>query len=1064
MIPRELPNVRSQSIDVPVTAAGGWQRQRVVRQLLAEFAEAQAGLPAGAHAGVPRERIIAYRNSDRWVQHCEPAPLPEASSGAEAVLRKGGTYLITGGLGGLGLELAECLCRSAGANVVLVGRTSLQPRGEWERWLQAHPEDDPISEKIRRVRQCEAAGGSVLVLSADVADAGRMRAVIKETHKRFGAIHGVIHAAGTLDDGLIQLKTAASAAGVLAPKVKGTLVLDEVLRGEPLDFFALFSSVSSLLGLEGQVDYAAANAFLDSFAASRSATGACRTVAINWGAWQEVGMAARADRKSREARTSHTPANDHAGARPPQNPWLERREDTDGRVAFSTTFRRSSQWVLGEHAVRGGDALIPGTGFLELARAALAEVEEAETVELSSVIFESPFVVAADETKELILSLEREPASWAFAIRSGSGNSHVTGRLAAHPAAYAAGSPVLPGPIDLAAITAACNAGTEVLDGFLKQSFMDFGRRWANVRQIQWGKDQALLTLELPAEFAADLESFRLHPALLDMATGGAQRLIPGFDADQTFYVPFSYGRLVLWKGLPRQLHSWVRLREANGRGLAVFDVILCDPHGAVVAEISEFAMKLLPGGPGTVRGQAADAGRVEADSRSAGAALRNGIVPREGIEAFRRILASGVAPQVVVSSVDLDLWMRQTDSAAERNALPAPRPGGERSTAGGGLPSGSDRIERRLAELYSQILGVKSVGLRDDFFDLGGHSLLAVRLLTRIEKQFQKAVPLPVLFQSPTVEGLAKYLRGDEGSKQQEPNFIVPLNEHGDGPAFFCVHSVGGEAVSFRHLSRLLGPEQRFYGIAPPPELRTAEFASSIEAMARRYVDALVAFQPEGPYLLGGWSAGSPIALEMAQLLQASDREVKLLIALDGTPGNTGDSAGPWDPLYYWKLLCNVPHWVRDDLMLDFSFSHLARRVWKKVTSVCQKSTAYIRGRSDWRRFELDGFLDTSAFSDTQTGFMRSLYNLLFTYVPKPYAGRVLLYRSTTHPLHHLLEVEAPWRKIAAELEVVPVRGTHVSIVREPYVRALAADLRQRLARLHTEPVRTSPPAAALV
>ena len=85
------------------------------------------------------------------------------------------------------------------------------------------------------------------------------------------------------------------------------------------------------------------------------------------------------------------------------------------------------------------------------------------------------------------------------------------------------------------------------------------------------------------------------------------------------------------------------------------------------------------------------------------------------------------------------------------------------------------------------------------------------------------------------------------------------------------------------RHLARILGPEQRFYGIQAPPEMHNAEFAVSIESMARYYLEALVAFQPEGPYLLGGWSAGSVIALEMAQLLKVSGRKVELLIALDG-------------------------------------------------------------------------------------------------------------------------------------------------------------------------------------
>jgi acyl transferase domain-containing protein/NADPH:quinone reductase-like Zn-dependent oxidoreductase/thioesterase domain-containing protein len=1025
VIPREFPNVAARSIDVPCTAPGSLQRKRLVWQLLAEVAAA------------PQERIVAYRNAERWVQRYEPARIRAANQ--PMVCRQGGVYLITGGLGGLGLELAEDLCNSAGANVVLVGRSALPPRGEWQRWLEVHPENDPTSERVRRVLRCEAAGGNVHIIAADVTDAARMRAVVKETHKRFGPINGVIHAAGTLDDGLIQLKSGSAASAVLAPKVKGALVLDAVLRGEALDFFALFSSVSSILGLEGQVDYAGANAFLDAFATYRAADCAGQTVAVNWGAWQEVGMAARAAR---------TPRGDHARsaqAPPPRHPWLEQREDADQQIAFTTAFNRSRQWLLDEHAVRGGDALIPGTGFLELARAALAEIDPAEAVEISSVVFEAPFVVAAGETKDLTITLARQAAGWAFSMRSGAGKvTHVSGTVAPRRAERRQ-------TLDLAALAADCDGRAEELNGFLQQSFMDFGRRWGNVRQIRWGRDQALVTLELRQEFAPDLEMFRLHPALLDMATGGAQPLIPGFDVANTFYVPFSYGRLVLWGGLHRKLHSWIRLREAGARGFAVFDVTLCDANGSVVADVSEFVMKLLPDSSVLARQHEATGAKTLQPQEPLPEALRHGIAPQEGIEAFKRILAAGVAPQVVVSSVDLPLWLKQVDASSRYNPaalgqVSSRDEDGDGSRPGGGPGAGSEGLEQRLAELFSCILGVEKVGLRDDFFELGGHSLLAVRLLARIEKQFGKAVPLPVLFQSPTIEGLVRYLRPEEGQKEEEPRVLVPLNEQGSGLALFCVHSMGGEVMSFRHLCRLLGPEQRFYGLAPTPALRNTDFASSIESMARHYVDALVAFQPEGPYLLAGWSAGSTIALEMAQQLRARGHDVPLVIALDGSPYNTGTGTSRANPLYYWKVLRNIPYWVLDDLMVDFSVAEVARRVRQKLVFFCRKAAAALRGQKDTSRFSVDGFIDLSMFSDTQGEFMRSLFAALHAYVPKPYPGPVLLYKSTTQPLYHLLEVEPAWRSIAAELEVVSVRGTHISIVQEPYVRPIAAHLRERM------------------
>jgi acyl transferase domain-containing protein/NADPH:quinone reductase-like Zn-dependent oxidoreductase/thioesterase domain-containing protein len=1053
VIPREVPNVTCRSIDVPATVADSWQHDRVVRQLAIEL-----HIPDAA-------RIVAYRNADRWVQDHEPVPLPAQRHG-EIPLRHGGVYLITGGLGGLGLALAEHLARSVKANLVLLGRSPLPARDEWAQWLRSHGEQDRVREVIRRVQACEAAGGTVFVASADVTDRERMRAVVAEARQRFGAIHGVIHAAGTLDDGLIQLKTPESARGVLAPKVIGSLVLDEVLDGQPLDFFALFSSISSVLGLQGQVDYTAANAFLDAFASSRSARRPGQTVAINWSAWRDVGMAARSIGQPRgPGAPPHPPLSPTLGGEGrvrgpqtarPRHPWLERRHDDGDAVAFVTTFSRARQWVLGEHALRGGDALIPGTGFLELARAALNEVTDAPAVEIARVVFQAPFAVADGQTRELTLTLHPAGAGWDFAITSNSGGvTHVTGHVAPSPAAP-------PRRIDVAALAAACNERAEVLDGFLKQSFMDFGPRWGNVRQIRFGRDEALLTLELPAALSADPDAFRLHPALLDMATGGAQPLVPGFDAARDFYVPFSYGRLALWKGLAPRLRSHVRLRDAKARGAAVFDVTIVDEDGQVLVEISDFLMKRVShlatgAAPRTRETEGASTGTVYVSRNAstattlAGEILRHGIAPREGVEAFERILACGIAPQVIVSPVDPRHWDRKAAAPSARATAAAPpaarAPVRLASVPGdNGIPGGN-HIERRLKELYAQILGVENVGPRDDFFELGGHSLLAVRLLTRIEKEFGKAIPLAELFQSPTIEHLAAALGGTVAPKPKEFSVIVPFTEDGQGPPLYLVHSLGGEVASFRHLARLLGPGQRFHGIQAPPERQNAEFASSIESMARHYVDALLAFQPDGPYLLGGWSAGSTIALEMAQQLTAAGRRVELLVALDGAPFNTGTGTSRWSPVYYWKLARNVPRWVADDLLLDFSFPVFARRVRNKVVSLVRSTVAALRGRRAARE-EVNGFMDTSYYSPTHTGFMNALFDALCTYVPKPYAGRVLLYQSRTQPLYHLLEVDRAWQKIAAAVEVVEVRGTHVTIVREPYIVPIADDLRKRLSK----------------
>ena len=230
-------------------------------------------------------QFVAYRRRHRWVQNYESVKI-EGNSEQAPQLRKGGVYVITGGLGGLGLSIAQYFARTAQARLVLVGRTPIPDRQDWGEVLSREPEESVLRGKITQIQALESSGAEVLVAQADVADADQMKSVVTQTLERFGQINGVVHAAGVAGAGLIQLKSYDMAASVLAPKVKGTLVLAEALGDAPLDFFVLFSSLASITGGFGQIDYCAANAFLDAFARYNLSKRGILTLAINWGAWQ----------------------------------------------------------------------------------------------------------------------------------------------------------------------------------------------------------------------------------------------------------------------------------------------------------------------------------------------------------------------------------------------------------------------------------------------------------------------------------------------------------------------------------------------------------------------------------------------------------------------------------------------------------------------------------------------------------------------------------------------------------------------------------------------------------
>ncbi|HET8840508.1 MAG TPA: SDR family NAD(P)-dependent oxidoreductase, partial [Ktedonobacteraceae bacterium] len=225
------------------------------------------------------------RGTRRWVPTVERCQLADQHATSPA-LREKGVYLIIGGSGGIGLALAEYLARTVSARLVLVNRSGLPAREEWPRLRATLAPKDRLGQQLRAIERMEALGSQVLPLQADVSDQVQMQSVIQQTLATFGTLHGVLHAAGVPGMGLVQLKTPEQAARVLAPKLQGTLVLEQVLAHLSLDFLMLFSSISSSTGGgPGQVDYIAANAFLDAYA-QRNRHRHGRTMAIDWGEWQ----------------------------------------------------------------------------------------------------------------------------------------------------------------------------------------------------------------------------------------------------------------------------------------------------------------------------------------------------------------------------------------------------------------------------------------------------------------------------------------------------------------------------------------------------------------------------------------------------------------------------------------------------------------------------------------------------------------------------------------------------------------------------------------------------------
>lgn len=276
VIPQEYPHLRVRTIDLPILDSGGWNTE-TVRDLLAEMSA-----PA-------TDVTVAYRGRHRWVQGYEP--LGRALDGPPAsVLRERGVYLITGGLGRIGLVVAEFLARSARARIALVDRTVLPPRQTWEEWMRSHSPTDAVAGRMEKILEIERLGAEVAVFQANVTGEEEMRSVLREVDRRYGALHGVFHGAGEVGARAIRMIAEIQPdvlESQLQAKLEGTQLLARVLEGRTLDFCFLHSSLASILGGMGFAAYAAANSALDAFAVRMSRKTGTRWVSVNWDAWQD---------------------------------------------------------------------------------------------------------------------------------------------------------------------------------------------------------------------------------------------------------------------------------------------------------------------------------------------------------------------------------------------------------------------------------------------------------------------------------------------------------------------------------------------------------------------------------------------------------------------------------------------------------------------------------------------------------------------------------------------------------------------------------------------------------
>lgn len=707
---RPLPVVVLTRAAVPVTAAEPLAPDRaavaaIVRSAVLEYGPGTARMldvadvdegALAAEIATPAFDcpVLAVRGAEVWRPGRVRLPLPERSA---PLLQPEGRYVITGGLGAVGLAVARGLA-DAGLQPKLV-------------LLSRHADVQRLHAGIRRrLTEIELAGAEVTVVAGDVGDRAEMMALFGRIAAEQGPVHGILHAAGLAGGGLIVNREPADAQAVLRPKIAGAAVLLELALATPsIRFLALFSSRAALNGLVGSADYAAGNAFMDALAAATGRDPRTTVVSIDWPTWHGTGMAASS---APAARTWHT------------------------RLG-------PEDWVVAEHRL-DGVPLMPAAGVVDLLVRAVREstTGDGDSVELADLTLVTPLTVERGTSVEVELAPDGD--GWLATVRSrpeGASDeepsTHVTARVR-----RPSGPP--PGRLDLPGEAA---AWTPVDPPGARRSRFALGPRFDLVTHCRRGSDQdtTIGALELPERFAEDLEVHAVHPALLDRAL--ALRL--GSDD----HIPFAYRRVLVHRDLPAQVIARLSLRPDSG-GRITADAVLCDGIGRPLIEVEGFTKIRLADRPVAVARPRAPA-PPRTDARIG---LTTGVSEAQGVATVLRVLGAAVPPHIAV--VPAEEWSDEqpptTPPGAPGPADASPTPQAAAPSPTDGLPRDPADLVTMVRKVWAETMGLSEVAADGDFFALGGDSLTALQLISRLQDWFGVPLGVSELFEASTPSTLA--------------------------------------------------------------------------------------------------------------------------------------------------------------------------------------------------------------------------------------------------------------------------------------------------------------------
>ncbi|MDB6100267.1 MAG: hypothetical protein JWO52_266 [Gammaproteobacteria bacterium] len=408
-------------------------------------------------------------------------------------------------------------------------------------------------------------------------------------------------------------------------------------------------------------------------------------------------------------------------------------------------------------------------------------------------------------------------------------------------------------------------------------------------------------------------------------------------------------------------------------------------------------------------------------------------LVPGEWRDFVRRQLPDYMTPVAMVRLKALPLT---PNGKVDRKSLPAPKLADFEADRNYVAPR--DSTERQLARLWEDVLGIRPIGVTDSFFDLGGRSILAARLFVGISRLFGKDLPLATLFQSPTIEQLAKQLHPKSDAARYTT--LVSIQPDGSKPPFFCVHGGAGSTLFLNALGRAMGNSQQpLYGIEPEGLDGRRFRRTTIPMMAAHYIAEIRKVQPCGPYYIGGYCFGGMVAFEMAHQLRSMGEQAALLVLLNA-------------PLF--ERLVEAKR----------SSPPAVRSAAQKVLRVLSSPGRVVGWRIRTLYRHLQTWLHVATCNTLlglgvkipqamRTTFVtRMIYRAQLAYVPKPYPGKLTMFRGRGL---YANDPNMGWDGLAESLENCEIgdtpQGHRRVMFNEPVVGLLA-----RLLTSHLEAARS--------